>query len=86
MKTVIYVDKDGNVSGLADDVIDRLTSLGRKEVSRVSNVEFDHLTQLWSATDLDGAVIATSPIRSEVIDMERDYLNKKIEESFAASL
>ena len=86
MKTVIYVDKEGNVSGLADDVIDRLTSLGNKEVNRVSNVEFDHVTQLWSATGLDGVVIAASPIRSEVIGMERDYLNKKIEESFAASL
>jgi hypothetical protein len=86
MKTVIYVDKDGNVSGLADDVIDRLTSLGDKQVNRVSNVEFDHATQLWAATDLDGEVIATSPIRSEVINMERDYLNKKIEESFSASL
>lgn len=86
MKTVIYVDKNGNVSGLADDVIDKLNSLGKKEVIRVSNVEFDHAAQAWVATSLAGTVIATSPIRSEVIDMERDYLNKKIEESFAASL
>ena len=80
MKTVIYIDKSGNISGLADDVIDRLNSLGKKEVSRVSNVEFDHATQAWVATDLVGQTIATSPIRSEVIDMERDYLNKKIDE------
>jgi hypothetical protein len=86
MKSIVYIDNHGNISGLADDVVDRLYSLGKKRISRVSNVEFDHEEQLWVATDLNGRAIASSPIRSEVIDMERDYLNKKIEESFATSL
>jgi hypothetical protein len=51
MTSVIYVDKNGDIMGLADDLIDSL-KLGSKVVQRVSNVEFDHTQQLWVAADL----------------------------------
>jgi len=86
MTTQLYIDKEGNVSGLADDVIDRLCSLGEKKVARVSNVEFNHTQQCWVATDLQGAVIAEHPVRSEVIAAERKYLNKSIEDAFDAAV
>ena len=86
MPTTIFIDNDGNLSGLADDTIDKLTSLGQKLVERVSNIEFDHTHQCWVATDLEGAVIAANPVRSEVIDLERRYLNKCIEDAFALAV
>jgi hypothetical protein len=82
MRSVIYIDKEGNLLGLADDNIDRLSSLGPKHVERVSNIEFDHAEQLWVATDLQGKIIAKDPVRGSVIEAERQYLNNKIEESF----
>jgi hypothetical protein len=82
MRTVIYIDKNGDVSGLADDVVDKL-DLGVKSVNRVSNVEFDHSSQQWVATALDGEVIAQDAVRSRVIDMERNHLNSLIEKSFS---
>jgi|688.fasta_scaffold1145159_2 hypothetical protein len=82
MLTTIYIDKHGDIVGLADDVIDKLR-LGTKDVKRVSNVEFDHAQQLWVATDLEGRVIASDPIRSRVIDLEREYFNSSIELSFS---
>jgi|LauGreDrversion4_2_1035121.scaffolds.fasta_scaffold25579_10 hypothetical protein len=86
MTSKIYIDKDGNLSGLADDTLDKLHHMGIKNVSRVSNVEFDHSRQCWTATDLNGCVIAEGKVRSEVIEAERRYLNKTIEDAFAAML
>lgn len=83
MPSKIYIDKEGNLSGLADDVLDKLTSFGPRSVERVSEVEFDHNTQQWVAVDKDGNTIASDSVRSRVIDMEREHLNKIIEESFA---
>jgi hypothetical protein len=83
MASVIYISKEGNISGLADNLLDKLTSLGPKKVQRVSHVEFDENLQCWVATDLQGYVIAANAIRSKVIEAEREYLNKKIEEEFA---
>jgi hypothetical protein len=82
MASILYIDKCGNIEGLADDVLDKLRSLGPKTVKRVSNVEFDYALQCWVATDLDGKVIASHPIRSEVIAAERKHLNKLIEAAF----
>lgn len=84
MATVVYIDNQGNLSGLADDTLDKLT-LGPKTVERVSNVEFDHVLQCWVATDMHGVLIASHPVRSVVIDMERTYLNKRIEDTFATT-
>jgi hypothetical protein len=82
MSTTIYIDRHGDVVGLADDLIDKL-NLGRKDVQRVSNVEFDHAQQLWVATDMSGNLIASDPVRSRVIDLEREYFNSSIERSFS---
>jgi hypothetical protein len=82
MTSVIYIDKEGNISGLADDLIDKL-NLGQKKVARVSNIEYDHNRDEWVAVTLDGLEIGASKVRSEVIDIERAYLNKQIERSFA---
>ena len=71
----IYIDKEGNMSGLADDFFDSLGALGCREVQRVSNVEFDAPTQSWIATDLLGNVIAAGPTRSRVIELEREYIS-----------
>jgi hypothetical protein len=82
MRSVIYIDNEGNLIGLADDNIDKLNSLGPKQVERVSNIEFDHVEQLWVATDLQGEVIAKNPVRGLVIDAERAHLNNQIELAF----
>ena len=82
MRSVIYIDNEGNLIGLADDNIDKLNSLGPKQVERVSNIEFDHAEQLWVATDLQGELIAKNPVRGLVIDAERTHLNNQIELAF----
>jgi hypothetical protein len=85
MKTVIYVDKDGNLEGLADDIIDKL-NIGKKYVKRVSDIEWNHTENLWVAYDSqNGQVIAKAPVRTAAIDAEREFLNKRIEQRFSCS-
>jgi hypothetical protein len=86
MKSTIYIDKEGNLSGLADDTMDKLHHMGTKKVERVSNVEYDHTHQCWTATDLSGCMIAQGKVRSEVIAAERAHLNKTIEDAFSLAV
>ena len=86
MPTTIFIDKEGNVSGLADDTIDKLDSLGSKRVKRVSNVEFDHKAQMWVAEDMSGHIIAKHNVRSQVIEAEREYFNKCLEDVFSRAV
>jgi len=86
MPSTIYIDKEGNLSGLADDTLDRLHDMGVKSVHRVSNVEYDHTHQCWTATDLSGYVIAKGKVRSEVIAEERRRLNMLIEDAFSVAV
>lgn len=86
MPTTIYIDKEGNIKGLADDFIDRLDKLGPKQVERVSDVEFDHKLQVWVAKDTCGNEIASDRVRSSVIVKEREYFNKCLEEAFSCSV
>lgn len=84
MPSVMYISKEGDLLCLADDFVDKL-DLGFKQVERVSNIEFDHQQQCWTATNLAGEVIASDPVRSKVIDMEREYFNSLLEKSFAST-
>lgn len=84
MLSKIYIDKDGNLSGLADDILDKLSFVGRKHVSRVSDVEYNHNSDQWEARGLDGKLIAQGPVRSEVIDLERKYFNNLLEKGFSS--
>lgn len=82
-KSVIYIDKQGNLCGLACDLLDRL-HLGKKRISRISSVEYNHTRELWVAIDLDtGKEIAAHKVRSLTIEAEKKFFNKRLEEQFA---
>ena len=84
MNSVIYIDNEGNISGLSDNLFDKLAALGKRAVQRVSNIEFNHDTQMWEAEDLEGNLIGTHTCRNTLIEIEREYLNNKIEESYGS--
>jgi hypothetical protein len=45
--------------------------MGKKEVVRASDVEFDHDNQEWVATLMDGTEIARDKMRDKVLEVER---------------
>lgn len=82
MSTTIFIDKQGNLHGLSDDLID-LLNIGKKTVKRVSDIEWSHTENLWVAHDAEtGAVIARDRLRSNCIAAEREFLNKRVKASF----
>ncbi len=84
MTTTIYIDKNGNISGLSDSFFDRLNPLGQKQVQRVSDIEYNHELQQWEARTHAGFLIGRHGERDKLIAMEREYLNQKIETHFNA--
>jgi hypothetical protein len=82
MNTVVYIDLEGDVTGLSDSFLDKLKSLGKKTVERVSNIEFNHVLQQWEARTTAGLFIGRSDERETLIALERHYLNSQIEKKF----
>lgn len=80
----VYIDANGDIHGLNGFILDNL-DVGPKAVSRVSNIEFNHFMQLWEAIDADGNLIGRSSSRTALVDLEKDYLNNKIEANYASN-
>jgi hypothetical protein len=84
MTETLYIDADGDLQGLNGFILDNI-EIGPKVVSRVSNIEFNHFHQLWEAIDTDGNLIGRSSSRATLVDLEKDYLNNKIEANYASN-
>jgi hypothetical protein len=50
------------------------------EVSRASNVEYNHITQEWEATVPSGEIIARGKNRDEVIKREVAVITARLQE------
>jgi len=81
MTETLYIDLEGHICGLSGKIFDAL-DIGPRKVSRVSNIEFNHDLQLWEAVDSEGGTIANNKDRAALIEMEKAYLNKKIETDY----
>jgi hypothetical protein len=82
MRETLYIGHDGEICGLSNSLFDKLGTLGPKVVSRVSNIEFNHTLQMWEAIDTDENLIGRSTSREALIELEKEYLNRTIEESY----
>jgi hypothetical protein len=82
MIETVYIDSEGSICGLNGYILDNL-DLGEKSVYRVSNIEFNHALQLWEAVDNCGKVIGRNSSRTSLVELEKEYLNKRIEENYA---
>jgi hypothetical protein len=84
MTETVYIDADGSIHGLNGFILDNI-EMGPKVVSRVSNIEFNHSFQLWEAIDADGKIIGRSSSRATLVELEKDYLNNRIEANYASN-
>jgi len=77
MEAVIKVTAEG-ASCLYTELID-LGYLGSMKATRVSEIEFNEVTQEWEAVELEtGKVIAAHHSRSVVIEAEAEYFGEKL--------
>lgn len=79
MTTRLKMLQDGSLVGVYSDQLAELGSrLGKLEVKRASNVEFDEASQEWVAVDNNGKEIARHKNRSEVLRQEVLVIEQQI--------
>jgi hypothetical protein len=64
--------EDGTARGLFSEQID-LSTIGRLEMARASNVEWNNRWECWQVNDLDGRQLFTAHSREECLKWERSY-------------
>ena len=75
---VFRVDKDGNLIGLYTDSVP-LRGLGKLDVERASNVEFDNTQQGWTITLADGTTLpGVFPTREAALSCEVSHVQDRL--------
>lgn len=73
----LKIQPSGNVRAVYSDKLSGL-ALGPMEVTRASNVEFNHATQEWEATTPAGELIASGVSRDAVIQQEVKVIENRL--------
>ena len=53
-----------------------LHELGRLEIRRATNIEFNNTTQQWEIRDSENQLLHTDPSRNACLDWEHQYFNR----------
>jgi hypothetical protein len=72
---VLKFDSAGHGHCLYTEELD-LAAIGTLEISRVSNIEFNPITQQWEVRDLDSKVLFANSSRSRCLDWEQQHFNQ----------
>lgn len=70
----IVLDPEGGMTYLHAEALN-FPGMGAKQVTRASDVEFDHVAQQWIATLMDGREIARDVSRDAVLRTERSVID-----------
>lgn len=74
MKTTLRFNPGGQVDCLYTEAID-LQKLGKLEITRATDIRYDHATQQWQVHDSESdAVLYSSPSRNECLSWENQNL------------
>lgn len=75
MNATLTIDPQGTVTGLYTELIE-LSQLGRLEIKRVTNLEFNPVTQAWDVTDAGGALLFSDASRARCLAWEHQHFNQ----------
>lgn len=69
-KRRIFIKPSGNVIALCDNKLEYITDLGKKQIHRAADVEFNNDKGVWEIITPDGKVIGQNPRRDAAIELE----------------
>ena len=73
MNAILTINSNGTISGLYTELID-LSSLGKLEITRATNIEFNNAKQHWEVKNLNGLVLFFSRSRQACLTWEHNNL------------
>lgn len=76
-KRKIFIDKNGNVKALCDNILENIPGIGQREINRAADVEFNNTSQLWEIIH-NGEVIGSHARRDKAIELEIQLMNSKL--------
>ena len=68
----VIIKPNGDIVSMYNDAVPA-SKLGKSHITRASSVEYNHDKEQWEAKLDDGTVIASGPLRNEVIRDEVAY-------------
>lgn len=77
----LFIRPDGTIEGLHTDIVP-LQELGRLNVTRATNVEFDCGRQEWIVTLPSGQETYANVRREEALKWEREYCESQLMSGF----
>ncbi|MDD3040448.1 hypothetical protein [Bacteroides sp.] len=80
----LFIRPDGSIEGLYTDTIP-LRDLGRLNIARATNVEFDVERQEWLVTLPDGKEVFSDPSREEALNWEQKFCEACLYDGFRVS-
>lgn len=76
-KRKIFIDKDGNIKALCDNILENIPGIGFREINRAADVEFNNTAQVWEIIH-NGQVIGSHVRRDKAIELEIQLMNAKL--------
>ncbi len=84
-KTKIFIGSNGEVHLVYNDKVASAID-GTKEVTRASNVEFNHNKQLWEATTPDGVLLCSDQSRDACLQEEVRIVENNLQEQLSCQM
>ena len=78
MKKRLFVDSEGTIRGVLDDVLEKMNLGGERTIERATTVQFNNDSQLWEAKLKDGTVLCEAPTYKEVLEKEAGLVEEKL--------
>ena len=75
MRVTLTVNPQGQIGCLYTEAID-LAALGKLEIKRATNIEFNHNTQQWEVHDISGKVLYGHRSRNTCLRWEQKHFNQ----------
>ena len=75
MTHVLTFDPAGNARCLYTEAMD-LNSLGKLEIRRASEIEFNNQTQAWEVRNPEGKLLFSNTSRAMCLNWEHQYFNR----------
>lgn len=81
----LFIDRNGNLTALCDNIIDNVPDLGTRHIKREANIKFNNATQVWEVQALDGTVMAEHHRRDAAVQLERMLVNMTLQDALVNS-